>query len=141
MQAVLDGRVVEGDVIVVRDEGPRGGPGMREMLGVTSAVMGRGLGSKVALVTDGRFSGGTRGICVGHVCPESVDGGPIGLVEDGDPIRIDVEARSLDLLVDPAELERRRAGWRPREPRYLTGALARYGRHVGPASIGAVLDY
>lgn len=141
MEAVLDGRIVEGDVIVVRDEGPRGGPGMREMLGVTSAVMGKGLGSKVALVTDGRFSGGTRGICVGHVCPESVDGGPIGLVEDGDVIRIDVDARLLDLLVDDAELARRRVGWTPREPRYTTGALARYGRHVGPASIGAVLDY
>jgi dihydroxy-acid dehydratase len=140
MDAVMDGTIVAGDVIVIRDEGPRGGPGMREMLGVTSAVMGKGLGAEVALVTDGRFSGGTRGICVGHVCPESVDGGPIAVIRDGDVITIDVEARRLDVAVDAAELDRRRQGWSPREPRYRTGAIARYGRHVSPASIGAVLD-
>ena len=140
MAAIVDGQILAGDVMVIRDEGPRGGPGMPEMLGVTSAIVGRGLGSEVALVTDGRFSGGTRGICVGHVCPESSDGGPIALVEDGDWITIDVEARLLDLNVEPEELERRRARWNPRAPRYTSGAIARYGRSVGPASTGAVLD-
>jgi dihydroxy-acid dehydratase len=140
MDAVVEGRIVSGDVIVIRDEGPRGGPGMREMLGVTSAVMGEGLGAEVALVTDGRFSGGTRGICVGHIAPESVDAGPIAFVRDGDVIAIDVDARSIELEVEPAELEQRRHGWEPRAPRYTRGAIARYGRHVSSASIGAVLD-
>ncbi len=140
MDAVVDGTIVGGDVIVIRDEGPRGGPGMREMLGVTSAVMGKGLGGSVALVTDGRFSGGTRGICVGHVTPESVDGGPIGIVRDGDIIVINVDERRLDVEIDDQERALRRQTWSPRTPRYATGALARYGRHVSSAAIGAVLD-
>lgn len=140
LNAVLDGAIVPGDVVVIRDEGPRGGPGMREMLGPTSALVGKGLSTEVALVTDGRFSGGTRGICVGHVCPESVDGGPIGLVRDGDTIVIDVDTRRLDLQVDEAELTRRRRDWSPREPRYTRGALGRYARQVHPAALGAVVD-
>ena len=140
MDAVMDDTVVAGEVIVIRDEGPRGGPGMREMLGVTSAVTGSGLGSEVALVTDGRFSGGTRGICVGHVCPESVDGGPIATLRDGDMITIDLDDRRLDVDVDADELTLRLARWTPRSPRYASGALARYGRHVSSAATGAVLD-
>ena len=138
MDAVVEGRIVAGDCIVIRDEGPRGGPGMREMLGVTGAVMGAGLGETCCLVTDGRFSGATRGFCIGHVCPESVEGGPIGLVQDGDTIVVDVEHHRLDLEVDDAELERRRADWTPREPRYTSGVLAKYAKLVGPAEFGAV---
>jgi dihydroxy-acid dehydratase len=138
MDAVIEGRIQAGDCIVIRDEGPRGGPGMREMLGVTGAVMGAGLGETCCLVTDGRFSGATRGFCIGHVCPESVEGGPIGLVRDGDTIRVDVDHNQLDLEVDDAELERRRADWSPRAPRYTSGALAKYARLVGPAEFGAV---
>jgi dihydroxy-acid dehydratase len=123
---------------VIRDEGPRGGPGMREMLGVTGAVTGAGLGETCCLVTDGRFSGATRGFCIGHVCPESVEGGPIGLVADGDIIVVDVENHQLDLEVDDAELARRRADWSPREPRYTSGVLAKYAKLVGPAEFGAV---
>ncbi len=140
MDAVVEGRIVDGDVIVIRDEGPVGGPGMREMLGVTGAVMGAGLGETVALMTDGRFSGATRGFCIGHVCPESVKGGPIGLIEDGDIIDIDVAEHRLDLDVDPAELERRRAGYQRPTPKYTRGALHKYAMLVGPASHGAVLD-
>jgi dihydroxy-acid dehydratase len=135
---VTEGRIQPGDVIVVRYEGPRGGPGMREMLAVTAAVVGTGLSRDVALVTDGRFSGATHGFAVGHIAPEAAVGGPIGLVEDGDPIVLDVEGRRLDLEVDDAELERRRARWTPPAPRYATGALAKYARLVGSASEGAV---
>jgi dihydroxy-acid dehydratase len=138
MDAVTGGRIRAGDVIVLRWEGPRGGPGMREMLAVTAAVAGAGLGADVALVTDGRFSGATRGLCVAHVAPEAADGGPIALVEDGDRVVLDVPGRRLDLLVDDAELARRRAGWTPLAPRYRTGALAKYARLVGSASAGAV---
>jgi dihydroxy-acid dehydratase len=138
MDAVVEGRIVAGDCIVIRDEGPRGGPGMREMLGVTGAVTGAGLGETCCLVTDGRFSGATRGFCIGHVCPESVEGGPIGLVADGDIIVVDVENHQLDLEVDDAELARRRADWSPREPRYTSGVLAKYAKLVGPAEFGAV---
>ncbi|TAL20907.1 MAG: dihydroxy-acid dehydratase [Frankiales bacterium] len=138
MDAVVDGTLQPGDVCVIRYEGPRGGPGMREMLMVTGAIKGAGLGKDVLLLTDGRFSGGTTGLCVGHVAPEATDGGPIALVQDGDPIRLDLEASTLDLLVDEAELDRRRAGWKPLEPRYTTGVLGKYAKLVGSAAQGAV---
>jgi dihydroxy-acid dehydratase len=138
MRAVTEGTLAAGDVVVIRYEGPRGGPGMREMLAVTGAIKGAGLGKDVLLLTDGRFSGGTTGLCVGHVAPEAADGGPIALVRDGDPIRLDVAARTLDLLVDDAELARRRADWTAPPPRYATGVLAKYAKLVGSAAIGAV---
>jgi dihydroxy-acid dehydratase len=140
MAAVTEGRIVAGDVIVIRWEGPKGGPGMREMLAVTAAVKGAGLGSDVALLTDGRFSGATFGLCVGHIAPEAADGGPIALVAEGDRIVLDVPNRRLDLLVDDAELERRRAAWAPLPPRYERGALAKYARLVSSAARGAVCD-
>jgi len=136
--AVEDGRIVAGDIVVIRYEGPKGGPGMREMLAVTGALVGAGLGDKVALVTDGRFSGATHGIVVGHVAPEAAVGGPLGLVTDGDRITIDVSKRRIDLDVDAAELATRRSAWRAPEPRYRTGALAKYAKLVGSASEGAV---
>jgi len=129
-----------GDVVVIRNEGPRGGPGMREMLAITGAIKGAGLGKDVLLITDGRFSGGTTGMCIGHIAPEAVDGGPIGLVEEGDRIRVDIGARRLDLLVDDATLAARGAGWRRYPERYTTGALAKYARLVGSAEAGAVCD-
>jgi dihydroxy-acid dehydratase len=138
MAAVTQGRLAPGDVVVIRYEGPRGGPGMREMLAVTGAIKGAGLGKDVLLLTDGRFSGGTTGLCVGHVAPEATDGGPIALVRDGDRIRLDVAQRSLDLLVDDAELARRRAEWSAPAPRYTTGVLAKYARLVLSAAVGAV---
>ncbi len=137
MAAVLTGGVVPGDVIVIRYEGPRGGPGMREMLAVTSAIKGAGLGASVALLTDGRFSGATHGFSIGHVAPEATEGGPIALVVDGDRIRIDVPERRIDLLVAPAVLEERRRGWSPLPPRYTRGVLAKYARTVGSAATGA----
>jgi len=137
-EAVKNQRIRPGDVIVIRYEGPVGGPGMQEMLSVTAALVGEGLGPEVALLTDGRFSGGTHGLMIGHVAPEAALGGPIALVEDGDPIEIDVDAKRLDLLVDPAELERRHAAWRPPAPRYRSGALAKYAALVSSASEGAV---
>ena len=140
MEAVTQGAIAAGDVVVIRWEGPKGGPGMREMLAVTAAIKGAGLGRDVILVTDGRFSGATSGLCVGHVAPEAADGGPIALIASGDRIRLDVANRRLDLLVDPAELDRRRAGWKPMEPRYTTGVLAKYARLVGSAAAGAVCD-
>jgi dihydroxy-acid dehydratase len=136
--AVEDKRVVAGDIVVIRNEGPKGGPGMREMLAVTGALVGAGLGDTVALVTDGRFSGATHGIVVGHVAPEAAVGGLIGLVKDGDRITIDVAKRRIDLDVDADEIARRRAAWRAPEPRYRTGALAKYAKLVGSASEGAV---
>jgi len=138
MAYVLDRRLVPGDVIVIRYEGPKGGPGMREMLAVTAAVKGVGRGGDVALLTDGRFSGATHGLCVGHVAPEAVDGGPIALVADGDRVVLDVDARRIDLLVDAAELERRRLELKTPEPRYTSGVLAKYARLVGGAQHGAV---
>ena len=138
MDAVVDGTLEKGCVVVIRYEGPKGGPGMREMLMVTGAIKGAGLGKDVLLLTDGRFSGGTTGLCVGHVAPEATDGGAIALVQDGDPIRLDLTGRTLDLLVDPAELERRRAGWKPLEARYTTGVLGKYAKLVGSAAQGAV---
>ena len=130
--------IAEGAVIVIRYEGPKGGPGMREMLSTTAALYGQGMGEKVALITDGRFSGGTRGFCIGHVGPEAAEGGPIALVEDGDPIRIDAEAGTIDLLVDADVLDTRRSAWRQPANDYQSGALWRYARTVGPAWKGAV---
>ncbi len=138
-RAVRDRSLRPGDVVVIRYEGPAGGPGMPEMLSVTAALVGEGLGDSVALVTDGRFSGATHGLMVGHVCPEAARGGPLALLAEGDPIEIDVDARELRVLVDPGELERRRAAWRPPPARYSGGVLARYAALVGPASQGAVL--
>jgi dihydroxy-acid dehydratase len=136
--ALTHGRIAPGDVIVIRYEGPKGSPGMPEMLAVTAAVAGAGLGNDVALITDGRFSGATKGYSVGHIAPEAFVGGPIALIEDGDEIVIDAANRSIDVSVDEAELERRRAAWVAPEPRYRTGALAKYARLVGSASQGAV---
>ncbi len=130
--------IAEGSVVVIRYEGPKGGPGMREMLSTTAALYGQGLGEKVALITDGRFSGATRGFCIGHVGPEAAEGGPIALVQDGDMIRIDAEAGTIDLLVDDAVLAERRAAWKPRTNDYQSGALWRYAQNVGPAWAGAV---
>ena len=129
--ALTSGAIVPGDVIVIRYEGPKGSPGMPEMLAVTAAVAGAGLGKDVALITDGRFSGATKGFSVGHIAPEAFVGGPIALVEDGDTILIDVDARTIELQVDDAELETRRANWVQPEPRYTQGALAKYARTVG----------
>ena len=136
--AIQTGTILAGDVLVIRYEGPRGGPGMREMLQVTGALVGAGLGDSVALITDGRFSGATHGLVVGHVSPEAQTGGPIALVRNGDEIRIDAPGRRLDLLVDEGELVMRREAWREPEPRYRTGALAKYARLVSSASAGAV---
>ncbi len=137
--AAVEARAIaEGSVVVIRYEGPRGGPGMREMLATTAALYGQGMGEKVALITDGRFSGATRGFCIGHVGPEAAEGGPIALVEDGDTIAIDAEAGTIDLLVDPAVLDERRAKWQPRRHDYQSGALWRYAQNVGPAWRGAV---
>jgi dihydroxy-acid dehydratase len=138
MEAIAAGSLKKGDVLVIRQEGPRGGPGMREMLAVTGAIKGAGLGKDVLLLTDGRFSGGTTGLCIGHVAPESVVGGPIALVQDGDRIRLDMAARTLDLDVEAAELDRRRAEWKAPEPPTGTGVLAKYAKLVGSAAKGAV---
>jgi dihydroxy-acid dehydratase len=140
MQAVEDGALEPNDVVVIRNEGPRGGPGMREMLAVTGAIKGAGLGKVVLLLTDGRFSGGTTGLCVGHIAPEAVDGGPIAFVHEGDRIRLDVANRTLDLLVDEAELALRRDGWVAPEPKHSRGVLAKYAKLVGSARYGAVCD-
>jgi dihydroxy-acid dehydratase len=128
----------EGEVLIIRNEGPKGGPGMREMLGTTALIYGQGMGEKVALLTDGRFSGATRGMCIGYAAPEAAEGGPLALVEDGDFIRIDCNARSIDWLVSDAEVAARRARWRPRRTERLAGALEKYARLVGPANLGAV---
>lgn len=139
-QAAIDGgKIVKGDVVVIRYEGPKGGPGMREMLNPTSAIMGMGLGDSVALITDGRFSGATRGACIGHVSPEAAAGGPIAFVEDGDRIRIDIPNRTVDLLVSEDEMARRKANWTPKTPDITTGYLARYAKLVSSANEGAVL--
>jgi dihydroxy-acid dehydratase len=138
MKAVTSGKIQPGDVVVIRYEGPKGGPGMREMLGVTGAIMGAGLGDSTALLTDGRFSGATRGFMVGHVAPEAVDGGPIAFVEDGDIINIDIEKCTIDLEVDEATLAARKAKWTAPEPKYKTGVFAKYIKTVGSASEGAI---
>jgi len=140
MAAVMGGEIEPGTVIVIRYEGPKGGPGMREMLAITGALKGVGRGADCALITDGRFSGGTWGFCIGHVAPEAVDGGPIAFVQDGDRIRIDVPSLGLDLLVDDDELARRREGWSPIEPRYTTGILGKYARLAQGAEKGAITN-
>ncbi|MGW6421885.1 dihydroxy-acid dehydratase [Nocardia sp. NPDC055053] len=138
MDALENGTIVAGDVVVIRNEGPKGGPGMREMLAITGAIKGAGLGKDVLLLTDGRFSGGTTGLCVGHVAPEAVDGGPIAFVRDGDPIVLDVANRILDVEIDANELARREVGWEPLPPRYTSGVLAKYRKLVSSAAHGAV---
>ncbi|ROR72000.1 dihydroxy-acid dehydratase [Bogoriella caseilytica] len=140
LAALEDGTIDHGDVVVIRYEGPKGGPGMREMLAITGAIKGAGLGKDVLLMTDGRFSGGTTGLCVGHIAPEAVDGGPIAVVEDGDRIRLDVSTGRLDLLVDEEEIARRFEGWQPLPPVYTKGVLAKYAKLVQSASRGAVLE-
>ena len=140
MDAVENGTVQAGDVVVIRYEGPKGGPGMREMLMVTGAIKGAGLGKSTLLLTDGRFSGGSTGLCVGHISPEAVDGGPIAFIKDGDIVRIDTVKRTLDLLVDPEELEKRKVGWKPLTHKYTRGVLAKFTKLVGSASKGAVCE-
>jgi dihydroxy-acid dehydratase len=140
MDALEDGTIQAGDVVVIRYEGPKGGPGMREMLMITGAIKGAGLGKSTLLITDGRFSGGSTGLCVGHVSPEAVDGGPIAFVKNGDIVRIDITNRTLDLLVEPAELAARKVGWKPLTHRYTRGVLHKFTQLVGSASRGAVCD-
>jgi dihydroxy-acid dehydratase len=138
LDALAAGEIRKGEVVVIRYEGPKGGPGMREMLAITAAIKGAGLGADVLLLTDGRFSGGTTGLCIGHIAPEAVDSGPIAFVRDGDLIRVDIAARTIDLLVDASELESRRSGWAPLPPRYTRGVLAKYSKLVRSAAEGAV---
>jgi len=138
MDALTEGKIQKGDVVVIRYEGPKGGPGMREMLAITAAIKGAGLGKDVLLLTDGRFSGGTTGLCIGHIAPEATEGGPISLVRDGDLIRVNIAARSLELLVEPEELDARKKDWAPLPPRYTRGVLAKYSKLVGSAAYGAV---
>ena len=138
MDALTEGSIQKGDVVVIRYEGPKGGPGMREMLAITAAIKGAGLGKDVLLLTDGRFSGGTTGLCIGHIAPEATEGGPIALLRDGDLIRVDIAARSLELLVEPEELAARTQDWQPLPPRYTRGVLAKYSKLVSSASHGAV---
>ena len=138
MDALTEGKISAGDVVVIRYEGPKGGPGMREMLAITAAIKGAGLGKDVLLLTDGRFSGGTTGLCIGHIAPEATDAGPIAFVRDGDLIRVDIAAKTLDILVDPAELEARKADWAPLPPRYTRGVLSKYAKLVKSASEGAI---
>jgi dihydroxy-acid dehydratase len=140
LEGILNGRVKAGDVVVIRYEGPKGGPGMREMLSPTSAIMGKGLGDQVALITDGRFSGGSHGFVVGHMSPEAAVGGPLALVRNGDEISIDAQCREITLHVAVAELKRRRKAWKAPKPYASRGALAKYSREVSSASLGAVTD-
>ncbi|HEX9863738.1 MAG TPA: dihydroxy-acid dehydratase [Acidimicrobiia bacterium] len=140
LEALFDHKISHGDVVVIRTEGPKGGPGMREMLQITAGIKGAGLGKDVMLITDGRFSGGTTGLCIGHVAPESEVGGPMGLVEDGDRIKVDLPSRRLDVLVDESVLRERASKWSPHPARYETGALAKYARLVGSAQMGAVTN-
>jgi dihydroxy-acid dehydratase len=140
LDAILEGRIVKGDVVVIRYEGPKGGPGMREMLAPTSAIMGKGLGNEVALITDGRFSGGTHGFVVGHITPEAYTGGAIALVKNGDRIIIDAEKRELTVQITGKEMAARKKAWKKPAPRYTRGVLAKYASHVTSASMGAVTD-
>jgi dihydroxy-acid dehydratase len=140
MDALESGDIQAGDVVIIRYEGPKGGPGMREMLMITGAIKGAGLGKEVMLITDGRFSGGTTGLCIGHVAPEAVDGGPIAFVEHGDMVRINISERTLDLLVDESVLVERRKSFKPVPHKYDRGVLAKYVKLVGSASNGAVCD-
>jgi dihydroxy-acid dehydratase len=137
--AILAGRINPGDVVVIRYCGPKGGPGMPEMLSPTSAIIGMGLGKSVALITDGRFSGGTQGACIGHVSPEAAEGGPIGLIREGETIVVDIAGKTLHCEIDEAELSRRRESWQPPPPKITTGYIARYARMVGSGSSGAIL--
>jgi len=138
IRAILDGKLKGGEVVIIRYEGPKGGPGMREMLNPTAALIGMGMGDSCALITDGRFSGGTRGPCIGYVTPEAMAGGPIGLVKNGDTVEIDIPGRKLNVEVDAAELKKRRAAWKPPAPKITTGYLARYAQFVTSAATGAV---
>ena len=138
--AINEGKIVAGDVVIIRYEGPKGGPGMREMLNPTSAIVGRGLGSTVALITDGRFSGATRGAAIGHVSPEAAVGGNIALIEEGDIIDIDINANSINIRISEEELAKRRAAWKPRQPKITTGYLARYAALVTSGNRGAILE-
>src|SRR6185369_7745337 len=140
MEAILSGSIQPGTVLVIRYEGPKGGPGMREMLAITGALKGAGRGADCALVTDGRFSGGTWGFCIGHVAPEAVDGGPIAFVQDGDQIRIDVHSLSLDVLISDDELAARKQGWTPRQNGYTSGVLGKYAKLVQGAETGAITN-
>ena len=140
MDAILADRIKAGDVLVIRYEGPKGGPGMREMLAPTSALIGKGLGESVGLITDGRFSGGTWGMVVGHVTPEAFEGGVIALVKEGDSITIDAHRQLIQLNVPEAEIAKRRAAWKQPAPKYTTGVLGKYAKLVGTASLGAVTD-
>ena len=140
IDAIKSGKIVAGDVVVIRYEGPKGGPGMREMLNPTSAIAGMGLGSSVALITDGRFSGASRGASIGHVSPEAAVGGPIALIEEGDMISINIPETKLDVKVSEEEMERRKAKWQPREPKVTTGYLARYRELVTSGNRGAILE-
>jgi dihydroxy-acid dehydratase len=141
LAAILDGTVKKGDVVVIRYEGPRGGPGMREMLSPTSAIMGKGLGKDVALITDGRFSGGSHGFVVGHITPEAFTGGPIAILKNGDPITIDGQRRELSLELPASQIKRRLARWKQPQPRYTRGVLAKYAALVSSAHLGAVTDF
>ena len=138
MDALEAKQIVAGDVVVIRYEGPKGGPGMREMLAITGGIKGAGLGKDVLLITDGRFSGGTTGLCVGHIAPEAVDGGPIAFVRDGDQITLDVSGRTLDVAIEESELVARKDGWSPNAPKYTKGVLGKYAKLVGSAAHGAV---
>jgi dihydroxy-acid dehydratase len=140
MQKILDGGIKKGDVVVIRYEGPKGGPGMREMLSPTSAIMGKGLGKDVALITDGRFSGGTHGFVVGHITPEAYVGGPLALVKNGDKLIIDAEKKELTLAISASEMKARKKAWKPMKPRYTRGVLAKYAYLTTSASFGAVTD-
>jgi dihydroxy-acid dehydratase len=140
MEAITSGHIDAGDVLVIRYEGPKGGPGMREMLAITGALKGAGRGGDTALITDGRFSGGTHGFCIGHVAPEAVDGGPIAFVEEGDRIVIDVDTHTIDLMVEPSVLEARKADWKLPQPRYTSGVLAKYARLAQGADRGAITE-
>ncbi|MCK5925314.1 MAG: dihydroxy-acid dehydratase, partial [Methylococcales bacterium] len=139
-QSILNNEIIKGDVIVIRYEGPKGGPGMREMLSPTAAIMGKGLGNEVALITDGRFSGGTHGFVVGHITPEAYVGGTLALIENGDKITIDAESKQLMLHVDDSEITARKSNWQQPSPRYTRGVLAKYAKLVSSASTGAVTD-
>jgi dihydroxy-acid dehydratase len=139
MSAILAGKIKSGSVVVIRNEGPRGGPGMREMLNPTAAIAGMGLSESVALITDGRFSGGTRGPCIGHISPEAASGGPIGIIKNSDKIEIDIPGRKLELLVDETEIKKRLEKRTAHEPKIKTGYLARYAKLVDSAASGAVL--
>ena len=139
MKAILANRIKPGHVIVIRYEGPKGGPGMREMLSPTSAISGMGLGESVVLLTDGRFSGGTRGPCIGHISPEAAEGGPIAIVKNGDKIVLDIPSRTLTLKLSKAEIKKRLAKWKPREPKIKSGWLARYAKVVTSANTGAIV--